>query len=287
MRHGFLLIDKPLGPTSHDIVAKVRKQLGERAVGHLGTLDPEASGLMVLGIGNKALKVIELYNHLPKEYEALIQFGAVSTTYDATGKIEAQPMKAGWSPPDLPTLRRTLEERFTGRISQIPPMYSAVHIDGVRAYDLARQGKSVEMKSRTVEIDYCGVLMYEFPQLKLSVRCSSGTYIRSLAHDLGAFLRCGGYLTALRRTKVGEWKVENAVTTEYTTWADVLPLKDILSDFPRVDLSEHEYKEIGFGRSIQQSTHEEVIAWYEELPVAILHPVQGKEGMILRPRKVF
>lgn len=287
MRHGFLLIDKSVGPTSHDIVAIIRKQLGERSIGHLGTLDPDASGLLVLAVGKKALKVIELFNNLSKEYHASVRFGAVSTTYDAAGIIEEQSPLPGRTPPDLSTLRRIIDERFIGRISQTPPAYAAVHINGVRAYDLARRGKMVAMQARTVEIDTCDVLAYEYPNLSIAVTCGSGTYIRSLAHDLGQVLRCGGYLTALRRTKVGEWDIEDAVTAQAVAWTDVRPLKDILANHPRVDLSDEEYSEICFGRIIEKSAKGETIAWHKGLPVAILQPMEKEGKIVLRPRKVF
>ncbi len=287
MRHGFLLIDKPLGPTSHDCTAAVRRQLHERSVGHLGTLDPQASGLIVLAVGSKALKVVELFRNLSKEYVASITFGAVSTTYDAAGVIEEQPRKSGWEPPDLPTLRTILHDRFTGKIRQVPPAHSAVHVGGTRAYELARKGQEVALPEREVEIQRCEILSYEYPHLELFVRVSSGTYIRSLAHDLGAVLRCGGYLSGLRRTRVGEWRLEDAVALDAVHWTDVIPLRDILEQHPRRELSSAEWEHIRHGRSIDAAAEGEVIAWYEDLPVALLISLEQEGRQLLRARKVF
>lgn len=283
MRHGFLLVDKPLGPTSHDIVAIARKFLSERSIGHIGTLDPAASGLMVLGVGSKALKVIELFSGLSKEYVAEITLGKVSTTYDCDGVLETVELKPGWQMPDEIGVRRMLEERFVGTVSQKPPAHSAVHIDGQRAYDLARQGKIVEMQPRQVTIDECTIMSYNYPNLTLKVRCGSGTYIRSLAHDLGEALRCGAYLSGLRRTKVGDWKVEDAVQTDAINWTDVVPLKIILEKFTKLELTDAEWEDIKHGRTIKQAIDKEAFAWHQELPVALLTPCPGG----CRPRKVL
>ena len=286
MRHGFLLIDKAKGPTSHDVVSVVRRTLSERGVGHLGTLDPAASGLLVLAVGAKALKVVEFFSGLEKEYLADIRFGAVSTTYDAEGVIEKVPAKPGWNAPDKGTVDRAIRQRFVGKIQQVPPSHSAVHIAGVRAYDLARKGVEVEMPKRSVEIHACELVSYQFPHLRLRVRVSSGTYIRSLAHDLGDVLRCGGYLADLRRTKVGDWSVEDAVTADVATWTDVRPLKDVLVGLPRVDVSSSEAENLRFGRKIPREVSAGTWAWYDGLPIAVLVPAKDGSRMA-QPRKVL
>jgi tRNA pseudouridine55 synthase len=272
MRHGFVLIDKPVGPTSHDIVYKVRNVLHEPKVGHIGTLDPAASGLLVLAVGAKALKVVEFFNGLTKEYEAGVRFGAVSTTYDREGTIEDIQTKPGWIEPDLIAVRRMIEERFVGHINQEPPAFSAVHIDGQRAYDLARQGKEVVMPTRTVEVSKCDIISYTYPELMVRIGCSSGTYIRSMAHDLGTLLRCGGYLQSLRRTKVGEWNVKNACAPEDVTWTQVVPLKDLLKDFPSLEVDADQAKDIGLGKKIPLHIAPDTVAWFDGLPIAILVP---------------
>ncbi len=284
MRHGFLLIDKPAGMTSHDVVAIVRKALGERSIGHLGTLDPAATGLLALAVGRKALKVVELFNALPKEYEAHVRLGQVSSTYDGEGVIETPPPRPGWTVPEQATVQRAINDHFVGRISQVPPAHSAISIGGVRAYDLARSGKEVAMPAREVEIASCEITKYAYPDLFLTVCCGSGTYIRSLANDLGRILWCGGFLKALRRTRVGEWSVADAIDPKTATWGRVLPLKDVLAPLPRRDLTDDEWDDVQHGRVIEAQIEPNTIAWHQDLPVAILVPMG--EGMA-KGRKVF
>lgn len=286
MRHGFLLIDKPKGPTSHDAVHRVRKALSERDIGHLGTLDPAASGLLVLAVGNKALKVIEFFSGLHKEYLADIRFGATSTTYDAEGLLEKIEPKPGWTAPDKDDVARVLRQRFVGKIEQTPPSHSAVHIAGVRAYELARKGMAVDMPKRSVEIDACDLVSYDYPHMRARVRCGSGTYIRSLANDLGEILRCGGYLENLRRTMVGEWNVEEAVPVDDAKWTDVMPLKDVLRALPRIDITSDEAIDLRHGRKIKREVSAGTWAWHDGLPVAVLVP--SKDGsQSAQPRKVL
>lgn len=283
MKHGFLLIDKPQGPTSHDVVSMVRRALSEKSVGHLGTLDPMATGLLVLAVGTKALKVIELFSDLSKEYIATVTFGSVSTTYDATGVLEKIEPKPGWTEPTIETMKNTIADRFLGRIQQVPPAHSAVHIGGERAYRKARQGRAVDMPSREVFVQECEILQYEFPRLELRVKCGSGTYIRSLAHDLGQVLKFGAHLSALRRTKIDEWSVDNAVLPDNAKWTQVIPLKDILGSFPRIDLTAEEFQALGHGRDLPKEVQPKTFGWHEDLPVVLLEPKEGKA----HPKKVL
>lgn len=284
VRHGFILIDKPLNHTSHDAVAIVRRTLSERSIGHLGTLDPAATGVLVLAVGKKALKVVELFGDINKEYEAKVRFGKVSTTYDREGVIEDFAIGKGWVPPEQTQLQRLINERFVGKISQVPPAYSAIKIGGERAYRMARQGTAVDMPVRDVHIEECAIVSYAYPELTLRVRCGSGTYIRSLAHDLGQVLRCGGYLSALRRTKVGEWSVDNAVSPDRASWARVMPLKEVLRDLPSRELSAADYEEIRMGRNIEAEVAHNTIGWHDDLPVALLVPAADGTA---HARKVF
>ncbi len=286
MRHGFLLVHKPKGPTSHDIVLTVRHLLNENNIGHLGTLDPAASGLLVLAVGQKALKVIELFQNLHKEYIACVYFGAISSTYDSEGKIEETSLRPGWSPPDFSTLQRLIETRFQGVIEQAPPAYSAVKIDGVRAYRRARQGVAIMPAPRRVEIQTCAVEEYAYPFLKLRISCGAGTYIRSLAHDIGQIFRCGGYLQDLSRTKAGEWSIDTAVDPESVKWPQVIPLKEILKPFSSIYLTEVEAENIRNGRTIAREVKPNTIGWFDELPIVILAP--AKDGSrTAHPRKVL
>ncbi len=283
MRHGFLLIDKPDGFTSHDAVAVVRKTLPERSIGHLGTLDPAATGLLVMAVGKKALKVVHLFGDLTKEYEADIQLGRVSSTYDREGILEYFDIGMGWNPPEQGELQRIIRDRFIGKISQVPPAYSAISVDGVRAYKKAREGITIDIPAREVEIKSCDIVSYAYPKLRLRVVCGSGTYIRSLAHDLGQVMRCGGYLAGLRRTMVGDWSVTDGKAPDAVKWTDVIPLKDVLKNFPARELSDTEFEDLTFGRNIEADVEPDTIGWHQELPVAILEPVD--DGA--HARKVF
>ncbi len=276
MRHGFLLINKPVGPSSHDCVYKARRLLHEKKIGHLGTLDPAAEGLMVLAVGSKALKVVELFNKLPKEYEAVIRFGEVSSTYDREGVIEKFEIKPGVYLPTMIDIQNAIVNRIIGKIDQVPPAHSAIKIGGERAYRKMRQGRGVNIPPREVEIKECDILDYNYPILKLRISCSSGTYIRSIANDLGQLLRCGGYLQELRRTKVGDWSIENSVELEDITWSDITPLKEILSERIKIDLTGDQAEDVRHGRDIDIKVEKDSIAWSEGFPIAVLTPAGGR-----------
>jgi len=213
MADGILFIDKPAGMTSFGVVARVRRVLSRQAgkkvkVGHTGTLDPFATGLMILVTG-KECKNAGIYTKLDKVYEAMFRLGEASSTGDPEGEIT--PVSA--DTPTRETLEKTLK-MFTGRITQRPPVFSAIKINGRRAYALAREGKEVEIPSREVTIHSLELLDYTYPEVKIRVHVSSGTYIRSLAVDIGEALGTGAYCTALRRTRIADWQVEDAATLE-------------------------------------------------------------------------
>ena len=201
---GLLLVDKPAGWTSHDVVARVRSvirtQTGQKAkVGHTGTLDPFATGLLVLVIGSYTKRAAE-FSKLGKTYEAEITLGADSSTGDIEGELTP---KSGQKPSKMAL--QAILRRFEGQISQIPHKYSAVKVGGQRAYKLARAGREVKLEPRKVEIYELTIMNYEYPKLQITTRVSSGTYIRSLAEDIGEALGTGAYLSALRRIKVGSF----------------------------------------------------------------------------------
>jgi tRNA pseudouridine55 synthase len=203
---GMLLVDKPAGITSFGVVARVRRQLsqqlGKKAkVGHTGTLDPFATGLMIIVTG-KECRNAGSYSKLDKEYEAVITLGVTSSTGDPEGELT----QVSADQPNKEAVEAALKQ-FTGEITQRPPMFSAIKINGRRAYDLARKGEVVEMPERQVTIYSLELLDYTYPEVSIRVHVSSGTYIRTLAEDVGKVLETGAYCSQLRRTKVGEWSV--------------------------------------------------------------------------------
>ncbi len=199
--------------SSFALVSRVRRRLGEKIVGHGGALDPLAEGLLVLGIGREGTRSLaSLLNKDQKEYEAIFRLGAISETYDAEGPI-TENLEFRIKNLGLPKIRETLE-KFVGEIEQVPPKYSAIKVGGKRAYKLARQGKEVVMKPRQVLIEKIEILDYAPPDLFLRIQCGPGTYIRSLAHDLGQALGVGAYLKELKRTRVGDFVLADAITLE-------------------------------------------------------------------------
>lgn len=204
-----ILIDKPLHWTSFDAVRKIRNLIKIKKVGHAGTLDPLATGLLIVCTG-KFTKKINEYMAQEKEYTGSFTLGAVTPTYD----LESTPLDfKDFSAIAVEQLKE-MTQPFIGEIQQVPPIYSAIKKDGVALYELARRGVDVELKPRTITIKEFEITKVELPVVHFKVVCSTGTYIRSLAHDYGAALGCGAYLSALRRTKIGEHLVENAVGIE-------------------------------------------------------------------------
>ncbi len=249
---GFLNIYKPKGLTSHDVVARLRKITKVRQIGHTGTLDPFATGVLPICIG-KATRLIE-YLDDDKEYLATVQFGKNTATYDLEGEITATFDKKVTEE----DVKNALKD-FEGEISQIPPIYSAIKVNGKKLYDYARQGQDIEIKPRKVTISK--IKLKEFDKTsqsaKITVACSKGTYIRSIAYDLGAKLGCGGYLTALERTKTGKFQVNTAIKLEDLTEVSQIienlinPL-DMLN-IPIHNLSENERERVSHGMSICNS----------------------------------
>jgi len=220
--NGFLVINKPADWTSFDVVAKIRNKLGVKKVGHTGTLDPKATGVLVLCLG-KATKQAEHIMKTDKEYIAEITLGATSTTDDSEGEITKTRNSK------LETQKKEIEAllpKFSGTFDQIPPQFSAKKVKGVRAYKAARAGKTIRLEPSTVTVHELEVLAYEWPTLKLRIRCGKGFYVRALARDIGEALKIGGYLSALQRTRVGSYSIDQAVTIEEANEASVLPLNE-------------------------------------------------------------
>lgn len=209
MLNGFIIIDKPAGITSHDVVSRVRRIVGTRRVGHTGTLDPFATGVLPIAV-NDGTKAIPFLDEGLKCYEALMQLGLATDTLDITGQVLSEQ--------DYSTITQELLldafAHFTGTIDQIPPMYSAIKQGGQPLYKLARQGQQVERAARQIEIHALELLSLDLPFVSFRVTCSRGTYVRTLADDIGARLGCGACLKELRRTASGPFLLQNAITLE-------------------------------------------------------------------------
>ena len=203
--NGVVIIDKPPGLTSHDVVNRVRRILGQRSVGHLGTLDPSATGVLPVVVGNLT-RLAQFYAHSEKTYEGVIRFGFATDTYDAQGEPTSPPQDVHINCEEV----RALAAQFQGTIEQMPPPFSAKKIAGVPAYKLARKNKDVVLKPVQVEIKEFEILETTADQATFRARVASGTYIRSVAHDMGRRLGCGAHLASLRRTSVAEFAVEDA-----------------------------------------------------------------------------
>ncbi|WP_299757598.1 tRNA pseudouridine(55) synthase TruB [uncultured Pontibacter sp.] len=204
-----LLINKPLDWTSFDVVKKVRNTIRVKKVGHAGTLDPLATGLLILCTGKFTKRIDEIQGQ-EKEYTGVIRLGETTPSYDRETEVTETRDIGHLTEENIKAAART----FVGTIEQIPPIYSAVQIDGKRAYDLARKGKEVELKSRTVTIQAFDIISINGPEVEFRVVCSKGTYIRSLAHDLGQQLGVGAHLSKLERTRIGVYKLEDALTID-------------------------------------------------------------------------
>jgi tRNA pseudouridine55 synthase len=250
---GLVVVDKSPGMTSHDVVARVRRLAGTRKVGHAGTLDPMATGVLVLGV-DRATRLLGHLMLTEKAYDATIRLGASTTTDDAEGEIVATHATDGVREDDV----RAELARFVGDIEQVPTAVSAIKVDGQRAYARVRAGEQVELKARPVTIhelvvhDVSTVLDQDAVDVRISVRCSSGTYIRAIARDLGAALGVGGHLAALRRTAVGSFDLPLARTLEELGEEfAVVPIAEAArSSFPVVELTGEQAADVRFGRAL-------------------------------------
>jgi tRNA pseudouridine55 synthase len=251
--NGLILIDKPGGCTSHDVVLRVRRLLGEPRVGHFGTLDPMATGLLVTALG-KAPRFFPFYAPGLKSYHARIRLGIATDTYDAEGTPvgpEARDL------PDEAALREAMA-RFEGEISQVPPPFSAKKFRGTPYYRLARAGAETPRPQVLVRVERFALVRYASPEAEVEAVCSSGTYVRSLAHDLGRLLGCGAHLSGLRRTASGEFSIDKAVTLEELAELQaegrvdsvLIPLEALLPDWPAVVLDESESRRVRTGQAL-------------------------------------
>jgi tRNA pseudouridine55 synthase len=288
---GVLVVDKPVGLTSHDVVQIVRKGTNIRRAGHTGTLDPRASGVLVILVG-PAVRLSEYVSASDKRYQAVVRLGATTDTYDADGRVLNQ------APVNITEEQfENVLEKFVGQIEQVPPPYSAVKVKGRKAYEMAREGEEVDLQPRTIEVYNLELLEWAPPEAVIDVYCSSGTYVRSLAHDLGEELGCGAHLVGLRRTKSGRFTLRDAVPLrklreafDNGNWYQYLiPAAEALSDWPAVDLTPDEVDSIRHGHRItgeppEKGTMARGISEQGELVALLEFDVDQNEW---QPRKVF
>jgi len=287
---GLIVVDKPVGPTSHQVVGMVRKGTGVRKVGHAGTLDPRASGVLVLCLG-PATRLSEYLSGTTKEYEAVVRFGVSTRTFDGDGDVTHRSGRA-------PT-RREIEQAlpgFRGRIEQQPPPFSAIKVQGRKAYELARAGEDPALAPRTVDILRLDLRAYQSPDLTLRVECSAGTYIRSLAHDLGQVLGTGAHLAGLRRTRAGPFTLEQAtpwpmlevgmMTDKWERY--VRPATDALPELPQVLVGPEAVEALRYGHRIAcrtPATGSAKAVDPDGTLIALL--VAAEDGSMWHPHKVF
>ncbi len=251
---GVLVVDKPVGLTSHDVVQIIRKGTNIRRAGHTGTLDPRASGVLVVLLG-PAVRLSEYVSASDKRYQAVVRLGQSTDTYDAEGQITG-----GSSPVNITEEQFENElKSFIGEIEQVPPPYSAIKVKGKKAYDMARDGENFDLAPRTIHVYNLDLLEWAPPEAVVDVYCSSGTYVRSLAHDLGTKLGCGAHLVGLRRTKSGRFTLRDAVplrklreSFESGNWYQYLiPAAEALSDWPALELNNEQVESVRHGIRVQ------------------------------------
>jgi tRNA pseudouridine55 synthase len=209
---GIYPIFKPVGITSHDVIYQIRKLTGIQRVGHAGTLDPLASGVLVVAVGREYTKQLDQLMNTDKQYIAEITLGMTSTTDDAEGEKK---VNQETEPPHIKRVQNVLKN-WVGKVDQLPPIYSSIKIQGKPAHRRVRRGQVVELEPRKVQIDSIELLEYNYPLLRIKVQCGKGVYIRSLARDIGKVLGVGGYLSALERTRVGQFRIEDAIKLQST-----------------------------------------------------------------------
>ena len=293
---GVLVVDKPVGMTSHDVVQAVRNGTSIRRAGHTGTLDPRASGVLVILVG-PAVRLSEYVSASDKRYQAIIRLGSSTDTFDADGTFTRQDEPVNVTEEQFESVLKTYE----GEIEQTPPPYSAVKIKGRKAYEMARKGEEVELEPRIIQVHHLEVLEWAPPEVVVDVHCSSGTYVRSLANDLGNELGCGAYLVGLRRTKSGRFSLRDAVPlrklqeafTAGNWYQYLIPAAEALGDWTAVELDPDEVEEVRHGHRVKAETDGELgsmvrgVSTQGEL-VALLELVEGEDGSReWQPKKVF
>lgn len=286
--NGFVIIDKPAGMTSHDVVHQIRKIASTKKVGHAGTLDPDATGVLVVGLG-KATRLLTFIVADNKTYQATIRLGQSRTTDDAQGEIIETKSCQDLEEKNI----KSHIEKFIGDISQVPSSVSAIKVDGKRAYDLVREGKKVELSPRSVHISAIDVHEIKrddaFIDISITVHCSSGTYIRALARDLGNDLKVGGHLTSLRRTQSGQWSITNAqklADLKLSNLVIISMAQVATSIFPSVIIGEKEIEDFVHGRSVQITHTPANVLAIVDAKLTLIALAKG-DGVKLNPHVVF
>jgi tRNA pseudouridine55 synthase len=279
---GIVLIDKPLEFTSHDVVGKLRRKFNTKRIGHAGTLDPMATGLLVVAVG-PATRFLQYLPLEPKVYRAVVRFGVTTDSYDSEGEIVSEAPV----PHDFAVRLPEIIESMIGRQEQIPPMYSAVKVQGQALYKLARQGIEIERKSRTIFIERMDILTLGEATLEVEIECSGGTYVRTIAHDLGEQMGCGAYLQSLVRTGIGRFNLENAKSLDDVTLDDLIPLKSALLPMKIRLLSDLETMRVRNGGSVANliDVTDEFVALAE--PSGEIISVASVQGNVLQPECVI
>jgi len=288
---GVLVVDKPTGLTSHDVVQIIRKGTNIRRAGHTGTLDPRASGVLVVLLG-PAVRLSEYVSASDKRYQAVLRLGSSTDTYDGDGRV------INSAPVDHITEEQFEQElqTFVGEIEQTPPPYSAVKIKGRKAYEMAREGEEVDLAPRKINVYSLELLEWAPPEAVIDVYCSSGTYVRSLANDLGNKLGCGGHLVGLRRTKSGRFTLRDAVPLrklreafETGTWYQhLIPAAEALSDWPSLELTHEQVEAIRHGHRIAaEAGSPSQACGVSEMGELVALLVHDPETNVWQPKKVF
>lgn len=288
---GFLNVDKPLKLTSHDVVARVRRRYkeltGSKKVGHAGTLDPLATGVLILCLGG-ATRLSDYVMHTTKQYRAQITLGKTTTTYDAEGDVIREVDAQHISQADVDAILT----QFMGDIEQVPPMYSAIKVDGQKLYDLARDGKTIKREPRAVTIEQLNILSWNHPVFELDVVCSSGTYIRSLAYDIGEVLGVGAYLSGLQRIASGQFHIQSAVTLDAIMAEDdwyqhIISPQVGLRDKPSIILDVDDIRSVQNGQFIERSSDMDVDMMFAFTAQGELVAILTPRGRFWKPHKVF
>jgi tRNA pseudouridine55 synthase len=292
---GALVVDKPVGMTSHDVVQAIRNGTGLRRAGHTGTLDPRASGVLVILVG-PAVRLSEYVSASDKRYQAIIRLGGSTDTFDAEGMVTPTKDPVNVTEAQFEEALKT----FIGEIEQTPPPYSAVKVQGRKAYEMAREGEEVDLAPRKITVHHLEVLEWAPPEVVIDVHCSSGTYVRSLANDLGVMLGCGAYLVGLRRTKSGRFSLRDSVPlrklqeafTAGNWYQYLIPAAEALGDWPAIELNPDEVEGVRHGHRVKvvgEPTETKVrgVSTQGEL-VALMELTIAEDGSReWQPKKVF